>query len=66
MPTDQYLGNMVRGALQTTALRFHDDLQRGCGLNPRLGAVPITEMEPVYGQREPSFQEFALPGLLLW
>lgn len=63
--SNQYIGNMVRDALFRTTVRFHDDLQRGCGLNTRMGAIPINEMEPVFGSTEPSFQNFALPGVLL-
>ncbi|KAE8740205.1 ABC-transporter, subfamily H member 07 [Frankliniella occidentalis] len=60
----QYIGNLVRNALFRAALKFHDDMQQGCGLNSRFSAIPIEEMEPVYGSREPSFQDFALPGVL--
>ncbi|XP_034251686.1 ABC transporter G family member 23-like [Thrips palmi] len=63
--SNQYLGNMVRDALFRTTIRFHDDLQKGCNLNPRIGAIPINQLEPVFGNNEPSFQNFALPGVLL-
>lgn len=63
---DQYIGNMVRDALFRTTILFHDDIQKGCSLNPRIGAIPINQLEPIYGSIEPSFQNFALPGLLLW
>ncbi|XP_052129577.1 ABC transporter G family member 23-like [Frankliniella occidentalis] len=62
--SNQYIGNLVRNALFRAALKFHDDMQQGCGLNSRFSAIPIEEMEPVYGSREPSFQDFALPGVL--
>ncbi|KAK3912188.1 ABC transporter G family member 23 [Frankliniella fusca] len=62
--SNQYIGNLVRNALFRAALLFHDDMQQGCGLNSRFSAVPIDEMEPIYGDKEPSFQDFALPGVL--
>ncbi|KAJ1530674.1 hypothetical protein ONE63_005542 [Megalurothrips usitatus] len=63
--SDQLLSNMVRTALFETAVRLHDDMQAGCGLNTRLSLLPLNEMEPVYGSRTPVFQDFALPGLLM-
>ncbi len=63
---DQYIGNLLRNALFRAAILFHEDMQQGCGLNSRLAAVPIDEMEPIYGAKEPSFQDFALPGILQW
>ncbi|KAG8327655.1 hypothetical protein J6590_015688 [Homalodisca vitripennis] len=35
-----------------------------CGLNPKIFDIPLQKMPPVYGSNNPTFLEFAIPGIL--
>lgn len=62
---DQYIGQMLQASLSLSVLRFTRDIQEGCHWNTRATPVPVRIMEPVYGQLEPSFQDFCLPGMIV-
>lgn len=62
---DQYIGHLLQASLSLAVLRFTRDLQEGCMWNTRATPIPVRIMEPVYGQLEPSFQDFCLPGMIV-
>ncbi|KAJ1525309.1 hypothetical protein ONE63_010131 [Megalurothrips usitatus] len=63
--SNQYIGHMLQASLSLSVLRFTRDIQQGCHWNTRNTPVPVRIMEPVYGQLEPSFQDFCLPGMIV-
>nr|QST15012.1 ABCH-like protein [Diaphanosoma celebensis] len=44
---------------------FAKDVLRACGYEPNAGSIPLTFLDPVYGDKNPSFTEFMAPGLIM-
>ncbi|XP_034255676.1 ABC transporter G family member 23-like [Thrips palmi] len=63
--SNQYIGYLLQASLSLAVLRFTRDIQEGCMWNTKATPVPVRIMDPVYGQLDPSFQDFCLPGMIV-
>ncbi|XP_050435572.1 ABC transporter G family member 23-like [Adelges cooleyi] len=63
--SNQQIGLMLVRYLQTAYGDFKRDLLVRCGRNPKLGDLPVTFNEPVYGNSNPTFENFVAPGVIL-
>ncbi len=59
------MSELARASLATSALRYFEDVQRGCKGNPNAKALPMQINEPVYGRQELYFPDFFAPAVLL-
>ncbi|KOB69160.1 Abc transporter [Operophtera brumata] len=61
----------VRDGKAWGALYFNENytdslnLLETCHYNPKLGDIPIDFMDPIYGNKNPSFTDFVAPGVIL-
>ncbi|KAG7297604.1 hypothetical protein JYU34_019659 [Plutella xylostella] len=63
--SNQQIGLMLNRDIQFSYRDFAKDLLRTCDYNPKAGDIPIEFMTPVFGSMNPSFTDFAAPGIIL-
>ncbi|XP_026754032.1 ABC transporter G family member 23 isoform X1 [Galleria mellonella] len=63
--SNQQIGLMLNRDIQFSYRDFAKDLLETCDYNPKLGDIPIDFMDPIYGNKNPSFTDFVAPGVIL-
>ncbi|XP_037295917.1 ABC transporter G family member 20 isoform X1 [Manduca sexta] len=63
--SNQQIGLMLNRDIQFSYRDFAKDLLETCHYNPKLGDIPIDFMDPIYGNKNPSFTDFVAPGVIL-
>ncbi|XP_022827324.1 ABC transporter G family member 20 isoform X4 [Spodoptera litura] len=63
--SNQQIGLMLNRDIQFSYRDFAKDLLQTCEYNPKLGDIPIDFMDPIYGNKNPSFTDFVAPGVIL-
>ncbi|KAL0861157.1 hypothetical protein ABMA27_009649 [Loxostege sticticalis] len=63
--SNQQIGLMLNRDIQFSYRDFAKDLLETCNYNPKLGDIPIDFMDPIYGNKDPSFTDFVAPGVIL-
>ncbi|KAJ8709889.1 hypothetical protein PYW08_009893 [Mythimna loreyi] len=63
--SNQQIGLMLNRDIQFSYRDFAKDLLQTCKYNPKLGDIPIDFMDPIYGNKNPSFTDFVAPGVIL-
>lgn len=63
--TDQQIGTLLYRDIQYAFFDFLDKILRDCELNPAVGRIPLKWENPVYGDQQPNFTDFAAPGVIL-
>lgn len=63
--SDQQITFFLQRNLLLTFKEFAESLMSDCGYPKALGTVPITFMEPVYGNMDEEFTEFMAPGVVM-
>ncbi|XP_075986505.1 ABC-type transporter snustorr isoform X2 [Anticarsia gemmatalis] len=63
--SNQQIGLMLNRDIQFSYRDFAKDLLETCKYNPKLGDIPIDFMDPIYGNKNPSFTDFVAPGVIL-
>ncbi|EFX78467.1 ABC protein, subfamily ABCH [Daphnia pulex] len=44
---------------------FSKDVLSACSYEPAAASIPVTFLDPIYGEKKPSFTEFMAPGIIL-
>ncbi|XP_028178990.1 ABC transporter G family member 23 isoform X4 [Ostrinia furnacalis] len=63
--SNQQIGLMLNRDIQFSYRDFAKGLLETCNYNPKLGDIPIDFMDPIYGNKDPSFTDFVAPGVIL-
>ncbi|XP_028028191.1 ABC transporter G family member 23 isoform X1 [Bombyx mandarina] len=63
--SNQQIGLMLNRDIQFSYRDFAKGLLETCDYNPKLGDIPIDFMDPIYGNKNPSFTDFVAPGVIL-
>ncbi|KAJ0170681.1 hypothetical protein K1T71_013453 [Dendrolimus kikuchii] len=63
--SNQQIGLMLNRDIQFSYRDFAKNLLETCRYNPKLGDIPIDFMDPIYGNKNPSFTDFVAPGVIL-
>ncbi|CAH0763232.1 unnamed protein product [Diatraea saccharalis] len=63
--SNQQIGLMLNRDIQYAYRDFAQDLLEVCKYNPKLGDIPIEFLDPIYGNKDPSFTDFVAPGVIL-
>ncbi|RVE45990.1 hypothetical protein evm_009332 [Chilo suppressalis] len=63
--SNQQIGLMLNRDIQYAYRDFAQDLLDRCKYNPKLGDIPIEFLDPIYGNKDPSFTDFVAPGVIL-
>lgn len=50
---------------QFAYVKFISEILKDCDHNEKVGLVPIQFHDPIYGENEPRFTDFAAPGVIL-
>ena len=62
---DQQIGTLLYRDIQYAFFDFIEGILTDCGLNPSLGQVPVKINDPIHGDKNPNFTDFAAPGVIL-
>lgn len=63
--SNQQISTLLYRDLQYTFFDFVAGILKDCDVNSKLGRVPLDWQEPIYGDRNPNFTDFAAPGVIL-
>ncbi|XP_032783716.2 ABC transporter G family member 20 [Daphnia magna] len=63
--SNQQIGVFIEKWLLKAFEDFVKDFRGNCGDVPEAGLLPITFLDPIYGQKSTSFTEFMAPGLII-
>ncbi|KAJ8686911.1 hypothetical protein QAD02_022705 [Eretmocerus hayati] len=63
--SNQQIGQLLQRDLYYSFREFSRDLAISCERNAKVGDIPISFNQPIYGPSEPNFTDFAAPGVIL-
>lgn len=63
--SNENIGNFLKRDLYFSYMDFFQDYLETCGIDRKIGTIPIRFNDPVYGYRTPNFTDFAAPGVIL-
>ncbi|KAG8226599.1 hypothetical protein J437_LFUL007291 [Ladona fulva] len=63
--SDQQLSTLIRRRLYADLHDLLNEIYTNCGLNPKIGTAAIKFNDPVFGVKEPTFQSFTIPAVII-
>ncbi|XP_020718098.1 ABC transporter G family member 20 isoform X2 [Ceratitis capitata] len=63
--SNQQISTLLYRDLQYTFFDFVEHILGECDVSPKIGRIPIGWEQPIYGERNPNFTDFAAPGIIL-
>nr|QBM06389.1 ATP-binding cassette sub-family H-like protein 1 [Daphnia magna] len=63
--SNQQISLTIKRQLIDAFSDFSKDILAACSYQPMAQSIPVTFLEPIYGERKPSFTEYVTPGVIL-
>ncbi|KAI9556290.1 ABC protein [Daphnia sinensis] len=63
--SNQQISLTIKRQLIDAFSDFSKDILAACAYQPTAQSIPVTFLDPIYGQRKPSFTEYVTPGVIL-